>query len=130
MAYASVSGAEEMDLPPSVITVTSVTTSVRRSLATVSGIQVKVGSVGVTPRGAVAWIECPESNPALTAASPSPNCTVPGRSVNHVIVAASGSAPTEVASGSDADPVSLRVTDSGVVHWIQGGQRRSVPLVK
>lgn len=133
-AFAEVSGVQEMDFPPLFIKVGSVTRpSRRRTLDPVSDPQFgqpKIGSLGVTPGGAAAWIECPETDPTNTQASPYPNCVRAGSSADTVVVAPVGEAPRKVAGGADIDPVSLRISAKGVVRWTQAGQRRTFALTK
>jgi len=87
---------------------------------------VKVGSLRVTRRGAVAWIVCPETSDSPTA-SRAPNCVRPG-SLDRVVALASGASQVRILDkGHEIDPSSLRLAGHRL-SWRHSGRTRHATL--
>lgn len=96
---------------------------------------VKIGSLTIDAHRRVAWIQCPEADTRATG-SARPNCIRPGDRDSVQLLPSpaaiqSGSAniaaPVQLATGTDIDPRSVRLTPTRVV-WVQGGRRHSRAL--
>jgi hypothetical protein len=95
---------------------------------------VKIGSLAIDAHRRVAWIQCPEPDDRATG-SARPNCVHPGDSDTVQLLpsarAIAGSNaivdPVEIATGTDIDPRSVRLTPTNVI-WTQGGHRHSRAL--
>lgn len=85
----------------------------------------EVGSVAVSSRGSLAWINCPESN--NVDAQISPSCRRPGlQDIIYRFDAGSGKL-ARIASGRNIDPDSLKRV-GGSIRWRQGSRRISAPM--
>jgi hypothetical protein len=85
----------------------------------------EVGSVAVSSRGSLAWINCPESN--SVDAQISPSCRRPGlQDIIYRFDAGSGKL-ARVASGRNIDPDSLKRV-GGSIRWRQGSRRITAPM--
>lgn len=85
----------------------------------------EVGSVAVSSRGSLAWINCPESN--NVDAQISPSCRRPGlQDIIYRFDAGSGKL-VRVASGRNIDPDSLKRV-GGSIRWRQGSRRITAPM--
>jgi hypothetical protein len=86
---------------------------------------VRIGSLRVTGRAAVAWIQCPQRNENDFYYSQRPNCTKPGLSVNSIYKVGSNSfKPVLLDRGRGVDPASLMRVGSRI-YWRHSGKRRS-----
>ena len=91
---------------------------------------VKIGSLQVTRRGALAWIECDAAEDA-TPGTPRPNCIRPGPGEKRVLMKFSTdedtAAPRVADLGGKIDPSSLRL-DRSKLSWREGAKTRATIL--
>ena len=91
----------------------------------------RVGSLKVSPRGAVAWIACPAPRDNPLAADPSGQCKRPGANnrVYRARLTRAGVTRVELLDrGRSIDPASLRRARDGRVAWRKGSRTGTAKL--